>query len=261
MKEWLNYKFARYPKLYEKVLRCRKPCNFEKVVFVNLVRNGDVVFDLGANRGYYTTLFSHLVGRKGEVHAFEPVPVTFDHLSTSVLQAKRFENIELNNLAVGDYQGIVNLYMPNLDDGQASMAKHSTGSWQDITKVRKFECQIVKLDDYITSKNMKRLDFIKCDLEGAELLALKGLAKGIVEFKPLIHLEICADWTKDFNYTPVEIVNYLSSLGYGAFFLVTDDLHSLDNPIVDLLPDNFSGSANLLCAIPELHASRINRLL
>ena len=59
------------------VLRWTGSGCLEKRVYLALVREGDVVFDIGANLGHFTLLFSDLVGRRGEVHAFEPVPPTF----------------------------------------------------------------------------------------------------------------------------------------------------------------------------------------
>lgn len=184
MKEQLNYLLSRRPKVYESILRFRDKTNLEKLVFLNLVRNGDVVFDVGANRGYYTLLYSHLVGKKGQVHAFEPVPPTFDLLSSKIAACKRFDNVILNKAAVADMADTLPLYMPGEDDGQASLKKHSSGSWKNAEQVRAFECQAVRLDDYIAEKKIRRLDFIKCDVEGAELLVLRGVTQTLSKFTP-----------------------------------------------------------------------------
>jgi FkbM family methyltransferase len=257
---WLEFFLSRQPRAYEAVLRSRKSFNLEKILFLNVVRDQDVVFDVGANHGYYTLLFSHIVGRDGQVHAFEPVPATFNRLCESVTQAKRFSNIFFNNLAVADSDGIANLYMPNGDDGQASMKKHAAGSWEQPINIATFACRVIQLDAYIESLSLKRLDFVKCDVEGAELLVLKGMARTIERFAPILHLEICLDWTRDFQYSPIDIVRYLSMLGYSRFYLVTDSIKPLDEPYTDLSFESSVGSANLLCSIPLRHASRIDRL-
>lgn len=261
MKELLNYLLSKQPKIYQGILRLRANRNFEKILFLNAVLKGDLVFDVGANRGYYTLLFSHLVGRTGQVHAFEPVSRTFRHLSNSVSAGKRFDNVYLNNVAVGDIAGWSNLYMPNDDDGQASMKIHSSGSWNEVKAIETFECKVIRLDDYAEAAHLSRLDFVKCDVEGAELFALKGMIRTLDKFSPILYLEICPDWTRNFNYSPVEITEFLAPFGYSAFHLITNGIRSLSNPYVELSPDNYSGSANLLCSIPKLHASRLDYLI
>jgi FkbM family methyltransferase len=258
MKEWLNYALCRYPRIYQNLVQLRRTVNAEKVVFLNLVRDGDVVFDVGANRGYYTILFSHLVGEGGEVHAFEPSPPTFEQLSRYVSKRKRFQNISLNMVAVGDTNGKAKLHTPDNDDGQASLAVHKFGSWRDVRSVETFECGVIKLDDYAITRGLDRLDFIKCDIEGGELMALKGLSKTINRFHPVLHIELCKHWSEDFNYSPIEVIDYLAARGYSEFHLITEKLCSLHNLELQL-SEVFS--ANLLCTIPTLHSARTDRLL
>jgi FkbM family methyltransferase len=261
MKEQLNYLFSRHPRIYESILQLKGNTNFEKVLFLNLIKKGDVVFDIGANRGYYTLLFSHLVNRTGQVHAFEPVPPTFGKLSIKTTAGKRFNNVCLNCVAVGDITHTVELYMPGADDGQASLTVHTSGSWKNAGVITTFNCESIRLDDYCVFKEITRLNFIKCDIEGAELLALKGASKTIAGYKPIIYLEICRDWTANFGYDPVEIVRYLNSFGYSAFHLVTDSLTCVKNPDDDLSMEKLKGSANLMCSIPEKHSERTSNFI
>ncbi len=260
LRGWLEFFLSRQPRAYEVVLRSRKSFNLEKILFLNVVRDGDVVFDVGANHGYYTLLFSHIVGKDGEVHAFEPLPTTFDRLCESVSQGKRFSNVFFNNLAVADSDGITNLYMPDGDDGQASMKKHAAGSWERPIDIATFACKVIHLDAYVQSLSLKRLDFVKCDVEGAELLVLKGMVRTLEKFAPILHLEVCLDWTRDFRYAPIDIVRYLSTLGYSHFFLVTDVIVELSEPYAQLSSESSVGSANLLCTGPGIHGTRSNRL-
>lgn len=166
-----------------------------------------------------------MVGKAGQVHAFEPILSTFKQLSKQISKDKRFDNVYINNIAVGDVDGNVALYMPDNDHAQASMTTHSSGSWTNAELVTTYECKVIKLDNYATSNAITRLDFIKCDVEGAELLALKGFVQTITKYLPIIHLEICHDWTKDFNFKPIDIVDFLSSLGYSSFYLVSDGIY------------------------------------
>lgn len=258
MREQFNYLLSRQPKIYEGILRLKGNINFEKVLFLNLIRNGDVVFDIGANRGYYTLLFSHLAGKSGRVHAFEPVPATFSRLARMVAAGNRFDNVDVNEVAMGDRTGAVNFYVPGDDDGQASMKKHNVGSWADAAIITPVKCKMIRLDDYVSSRQTSRLDFVKCDVEGAELLVLRGALDSLRELRPILYLEVCGEWTKNFGYSPDEISKHLLTLGYSDFYLVRNNLHRLVNPVDELGPKKFTGSANLLCSIPQLHSRRIS---
>ena len=80
----LQHSLARRQDWYLRMLRWTGRGSLEKRLYLSLIREGDVVFDLGANLGYFTLLFSDLVGRGGEVHAFEPVPPTFARLRETI---------------------------------------------------------------------------------------------------------------------------------------------------------------------------------
>jgi predicted methyltransferase len=71
---------ARRPRLYSELLRTLGRGSLEKRTFLRAIRSGDVVIDVGANEGYFTLLFSDIVGATGEVHAFEPAEPTFNVL-------------------------------------------------------------------------------------------------------------------------------------------------------------------------------------
>lgn len=260
LKELANFSLARYPKLYSRIIQGRKNPNLEKILFLNFIKNVDTIVEVGANRGYYTLLFSHLVGKKGQVHAFEPIPPTFKHLSQVFNRHQVFKNTHLNNLAVGDTNGTITLYMPDDDDGQSSMAIHSQGSWKTQKNIVPYECSIITLDRYAESHLNQKLDFIKCDIEGAELFFLKGALNTIAKYQPTIYLEVCHDWTKDFGYSPPEIIEFLRPLNYSRFYLLEDRLRFLDNPELELSAAHLLESANLLC-IPNRAIGKVNHWL
>ena len=75
-----NSFLARNPILFKFLSRFRKSINYEKLLYLRKIKKGHTVLDIGANQGYYTSLFSILTGYKGQVHAFEPVPESFSKL-------------------------------------------------------------------------------------------------------------------------------------------------------------------------------------
>jgi FkbM family methyltransferase len=248
MKKTLDFFLTKFPKLYAAALKFKPRRNFEKIVFLKNIRRGEVVLDVGAHHGYYTLLFSHVVGPRGQVHAFEPVPVTFQTLSENTRAGRYFENIFLNPAAAGNQNGSVSFYVPGEDFGQASMKKHGEGSWKNAPMPDTYASHIIRLDDYAESHfGDKKVDFVKMDIEGAELEALKGFEKTILRDRPKLYLEVCRDWTKDFGYEPVELVRFLKRLGYRKFWLVTGELRFLEDPEEALSRENLPASANLLC--------------
>jgi FkbM family methyltransferase len=259
VKPWLRFALAQAPGLYSWALRRRTAVNLEKLTFLALVRRGDVVLDIGANLGYYTLLFSHLVGRRGRVHAFEPVPTTFSLLAAAVARERRFANVALNACALSAANGELRLYVPGKDHGQAAIVRHRAGAWRDAPEVETHLCRAATLDGYLQARGEAPPAFVKCDTEGAELLVLEGAVETLRRRPPLLHLEINADWMRDLGYGPPDLVRFLAPFGYSRFLLV-DDLAArrLAEPAAELA--DFAGSANLICAVPELHAARLRRL-
>jgi len=73
-----------------------------------------------------------------------------------------------------------------------------------------------KLDNFISERKLK-VDFIKCDVEGAELFVFKGGIETIKIHKPIILAEMLRKWATNFNYHPNEIIELLSDIGYRCF--------------------------------------------
>jgi FkbM family methyltransferase len=135
-------------------------------------RNGEVVLDCGACIGDFSLLFAAMVGESGQVHAFDPIPL---HNRYCALQAqlnpKLAPSLHFNVLAVG---------------ARSSRAAHPVVDCDHIDPGHRvdeesFDC--TSLDDYV-GQGPQRVDFIKMDIEGAEMDAIEGAAGAIKQFKP-----------------------------------------------------------------------------
>ncbi len=261
MREQIKFLLTRMPALYTRILRLKKRKEYdnERIVFLTAVRDGDVVFDIGANRGTYTLFLSNIVGPKGEIHAFEPVPPTFAMLSENVSKRRRFDNIKLNNSAAGESAGTITINMPDCDDGQASMARHAAGSWKEAKTISTFQCHVTTLDAYAASVP-RAPAFVKCDVEGAELLALRGGKEMFTRHTPILMLEICKDWTRNFGYAPLDVYHFARSLGYDIFYLIDETIRLLENPESELQESKLGASADLLCGVSRSHQERLKGL-
>jgi FkbM family methyltransferase len=228
--------FAKSPKLYLAALKALRRGSPEKRLYLSIVCKGDVVIDVGANLGYFTTLFSDLVGVRGEVHAFEPVPSTFELLSRNIRRFPRHENVSLNCLALGERDHKAVLFVPNGDHGQAALARHHDGSWTS-NQIQEVNVEMIRLDRY--AERLMKIDFVKCDVEGAELLVLRGGESALRRCRPKIFLEIEERWTSSFGWTGTDVVRFLREIGYQQFYRLGHQLVRVE--------DDASGAGAILC--------------
>jgi FkbM family methyltransferase len=246
------------PRLYSLVLRSFASPASLKLLFVNVVKRGDVVFDVGANRGIFTSYFSNLVGPYGKVYAFEPSSKTCEMLRASLLVRTVYNNVVLNRCAVGDSRRSAVLRTPGSDDGQASLVEHRDGSWAGTSEVSTEPCEIVTLDDFVEGHRLERVDFVKVDVEGAEWLVIGGFLKGLIRFKPVLVLELCSRWSQDFGYQPAQLLVNLQELGYNHFDEVGEAGRLIEMRSFDRL--NESGdSVDVVCSVSSFHDSRLSR--
>jgi FkbM family methyltransferase len=182
------------------------------------LRPGMMVFDLGANLGQYTLLAARRVGEQGQVHSFEPSERMFGELQFNVELNDLSETCRLNRLAVSDMAGVAKL--SRYEEGAEVFGSLGTHQRQEASIVGYEEVRTIKLDDYIAQQGSDHVDFIKMDIEGAELLALRGAA-GLLSRQdaPTILLEMGDVNTVGFGYKSDDLWDYLEGLGYRMYSL------------------------------------------
>lgn len=181
----------------------------ESAMMENLVMENDAFFDIGANIGWYSLNIA-ASRRNAQIFAFEPIPKTFAQLQVNVA-LNLMSNISIHNFGFSNLSGNVDFFYYPEGSGNASYANVTERS--DVETVT---CQLKTLDEYIASSK-QRIDFIKCDVEGAELFVFEGGIKAIGENLPVIFSEILRKWSAKFNYNPNQIFDLLSGLGYHPF--------------------------------------------
>lgn len=178
-----------------------EPNTFE--VFDIFCKEGMLVADIGANVGYFSKFLSKKVGVTGQVHAFEPIPRTFNMLKDTIA-LNRLENITAVNKAVSSNNGTVTMFLSNTH----YMASIDV-SWAS-TEGGKTEVPATTLDAYFEALG-KYPDFIKMDIEGGGVFALKGMENCIRNNEPILFLE---------SHTPAEdqaIGQALSLIPYDVY--------------------------------------------
>jgi len=199
-----------------------------------MVRRGDIVFDVGANIGFYTLLFARLVGPSGRVHAFEPV---MDVALRRNVELNGYANVVVHQAAAGAERGHVNLSNPL--DG------FSSGSWQRTDSNQAREVLQVALDDYVGAQ----VAFVKIDVEGMEPAVIAGLTRSPASRRVVaLMVEIAGELLDE----PAPVVEPLLAAGYrlrriGEF----GRLHHIDRPS---RISRFVGLYYLLACRPQLSA-------
>lgn len=211
-----------------------------------LVTDGDSVLDIGANVGWYSINLA-LSRRKSQIHCFEPIPQTFSYLRKN-LELNAVANVTAYNFGFSDSAGVFDFYFYEEGSGNASSANIS-----DRDDVQVCQCQVTTLDQFTTEKQIA-VDFIKCDVEGAELLVFRGGEKTIIRDLPIIFSEVLRKWSAKFHYDPNEIFNFFQCLGYRAFTVSDDSLKEF------FVMDDATIETNFFFLHTEKHSRQIKRL-
>lgn len=217
---------CKVPKFYSKIRYLSRSTDWEKDCFIRTVQNGWSVIEIGANEGYYTKLFSHLTGKSGCVHAFEPILETF-HILESNLECCS-NRISLHQLGVSSQKQTTNFYVPKSDSGQSSLLQHETESWKN-REIITSSCDVVKLDDFLPVSSIPKINFIKIDVEGAELLCLQGAEKILSKHKPILFIEVSKAWMKTYDYCAADIDKFLRTLKYSKFSVVCKQINEVSS--------------------------------
>jgi FkbM family methyltransferase len=248
-KDAADYNLSRFPRLYLFVERFRSWVNWDKRIYLSFVRRGDVVLDIGANVGAHAVFFSHMVGPRGKVFAFEPLPPNIKDLRQTVRRRSRTPNIELLEMAVGNpgpSRRTVAISVPGTDLTQASLQPQSVQSWAAQQGVRHYDVVLTALDAEGEVRDLPSIEFIKIDVEGGELDVIKGGSQTIRRHLPLIYCEVYEKWLASFGYTPRKLFEYLGSLGYTGARVISGGVVyaiSLDEACD---PDLFTTSSDVL---------------
>jgi FkbM family methyltransferase len=179
----------------------------------------EVVLDIGANIGYQTLQFAHMVNENGKVYAWEPHPSNFMLLSQNVKQ-NGFSNVQLFNNAVAESIYTICIVKFNYKAGLSnngdvkmpeSASDHSCNSANGELPISTMR---------IDSLSLERVDLVKIDVQGFELKVLKSALKLLLKFEPYIIVEFEEQQMNRLSYGTIDIVKYIREQMFYEVFLI-----------------------------------------
>jgi FkbM family methyltransferase len=155
-----------------------------QAAFKLFVAPGMTVFDVGANVGFYSVISARLVGPKGKVLAFEPLPANVQTLK--------------HNAAMNDLSWVAprDVALGN-EDGSARFVLSSDPNWGRLASVRnplqvtgEQEVTVAKLDSLVAANTAPLPDLMKIDVEGAEVAVLEGARNTLRKARPVLFIDL-----------------------------------------------------------------------
>jgi FkbM family methyltransferase len=178
-----------------------------ELFMMNLAKESEIIFDIGANIGYYTIQFSKLC--KKEVYAFEPMTYQFNVLIRNI-NINNIKNVHVMKNIVSEELGIKRIFFYGMDNTGSSSVEIKSEKYEDV--------KTITIDDFVEKNNIEIIDLVKIDVEGHELHVLKGmkniLSKGKIKN---LFVEINNNTLSIAGTNANEICCFLAEVGYKAY--------------------------------------------
>lgn len=178
-----------------------------------------MVFDVGANVGFYSVaLGNKLRNLDGRLLAFEPVLSNFERLTACIRLNELQETVSAYNIAVGDEDGVIDLHMEhqgNASTGNAVIVRGKVGTEDKLAA--NATARITRLDTFVQENKVEKCNFIKIDVEGAEVMFLRGGSRFLSATRPIIYGEFNPYWLKQFGHSFEDVVAIVDPWNYRFF--------------------------------------------
>lgn len=180
--------------------------------FLGLIREGDVVWDVGANQGVYSMFAAKNISATGHVLCFEPERKLQKVLKVNCLFNKLRKRVAIVPVALGNRSGKTLLYQSAVTMGTHSLVQR----FDDYhSKDKPIQIQMSRADDLVRQSHVRAPNAIKIDVEGAEYMVCEGLS-GLMATTPprLIFLEVHPGPLRDFGRSVEDLRTLLTGYGY-----------------------------------------------
>lgn len=177
------------------------------------IPEGGTFIDVGAHVGWYSLKAAKKVGPHGRVIAVEPNPETIPSLKENIRANHDEAIIAVAPVACASSESVLTLYAaPRENTGESSLSK--TNASQEGKPTASYQVRARPLDDIVSDAHLSGVDFLKVDVEGAELLVLKGAATTLDRFHPVVVMELVDSQLKSMGTSEEEVVAFMRLHGY-----------------------------------------------
>ena len=177
-------------------------------VLSKYMKPGYTVIEAGANIGSETLLISKQL-KHGHIYAFEPNPYTYERLKINV-SINELDNVSTYDYALGESNCNIQFNIYPKDFCNSGMSS----KYMETSKTKKIDVVQKTLDTFVVENNIPKVDFIKMDIQGAEMDMIMGAADTITKFKPIIFTEAYQVYNDTFR-----LYEKLKKFGYNIYLI------------------------------------------
>jgi FkbM family methyltransferase len=180
---------------------------------IRVITPGSTVLDIGANIGWYTIAFARAAQRNCKVVAFEPIPANVKRLQQNIAANSVHAQVEVVPVALSDTAGQRVAFSVETDGGSETGNAIMVGALDGGHTANAY-ATTATLDEYIERYPIDCCPIIKIDVEGAELLVLRGGEQFLRKYTPIVYAEFNRHWAAQFGYDMRDIEAFAGRLGY-----------------------------------------------
>jgi FkbM family methyltransferase len=205
----------------------------ETLVMDLLASRASQILDVGANIGWYAVRFARRMPG-AQVHAFEPIPSTYGYLQHNVKANAVGDQVRTYNCGLSEKSGTVEFFISPTSGTNASLLNVAGAD-----DARGVTGSITTLDEWASLHGVAP-EFIKCDVEGAELLVFRGGRNTLERHRPAVFAELLRKWSKPFGYHPNDVLAFFAEMGYLCFAVGAQGVRRASTVTEETVETNFA---------------------
>jgi FkbM family methyltransferase len=182
----------------------------------DFVPAGSLVIDVGANVGFFSLRFAGWVGERGKVIAIEPEDANYVGLVKAIERGGFSSRVDTLKAVAAATGGEMLLEINPIHPADHKISRDGTG----------LPVSALTLDQLVQANSGLRLALVKIDVQGAEMMVLKGAGRILKEAGPALFVELSEEGLNKFGSSVTEILKYLAELDYEAFWLMPQGPHA-----------------------------------
>jgi len=195
------------------------PTDYEcllETAYSQILKEGDLVIDIGAHSGRHTKPMANLVGEQGKVLAFEPNPGAVRLLRENLSHEIEAGIVSIFPFALSNVSELATFVIANERPEESGLRQRIFNGPTSTTEI---EVQVRTLDSVIADRP-DGPSFMKIDVEGAEFDAIKGAHQTLLKFRPIIAFEFGENSYKVYDVRPDEVFDFLENMNYRTYSIL-----------------------------------------